>query len=348
MDKIEALKILKLNKNNISIDEIKSAYNIICDNITKPIKLKKATRAYEFLLEDIKTNNSTKQEKEQFQVYDPVYSHTNQSGLENKEKIPPLGQIFNVKNEEDIEFKVKNLYVLYGLKTGIKNISMDIPKKSVISLIGRSGCGKSTLLRCFNRMNELYPGTFIKGEILFKGKNIHHPSVKLSNLRAQIGMVFQKPNPFPMSIYDNVAYGLKIHGVKKRKINDSVVHKALQDAAIYEEVKDNLGHNALNLSGGQQQRICIARCLALHPKVILFDEPTSALDPIASRKIEEIILELKKTYTIIIITHSIQQALRISNYTAFLKKGELIEYNKTKRILSRPRHIETRRYIHDL
>ena len=353
MTKIEAIKLLQLDKDSITLKEIEKSYRKICNAKGRTIKLKKATEAYNFLTErqkniDNKIELQKKRLADKLKLYDPIYSNTEQFGPLSKGTNPPLGQLFKLKKTEEIEFKVKNLYVLYGLKTGIKNISMDIPKRSVISLIGRSGCGKSTLLRSFNRMNELYPGTFIKGKILLKGKDIHHPSVNISDLRAKIGMVFQKPNPFPMSIYNNIVYGLKIHGIKKRKINDAIVHRALTDAAIYDEVKDNLQDSALNLSGGQQQRICIARCLALRPRVILFDEPTSALDPIASRKIEDIIMMLKKTYTIIIVTHSIQQALRISDYTAFLRKGELIEYNKTNRILSRPKHIETRRYIQDI
>lgn len=254
------------------------------------------------------------------------------------------GQYFTVA-EENIELSIKNLDVHYKSKIALSNMSFDIPRQKVIAIVGQSGCGKTTLLKCFNRMNDYVPHCLVKGAIFLNGMNILLPKINTAELRSKIGMVFQKPNPFSMSIYDNVAYGPRIHGIKKRKLLDSIVKRALKHSGLYEEVKDNLNQNALSLSGGQQQRVCIARALALEPEIILFDEPTSALDPIATDVIENLIIRLKKYYTIIIITHSLKQALRISDYTMYLQKGKLIEYNDTKKIFINPKSKKTRKYL---
>lgn len=241
--------------------------------------------------------------------------------------------------------KVENLSLYYGDKKALNQIDMVIEKQKVTAFIGPSGCGKSTFLRCFNRMNDLIDHVSLEGEILIHDKNIYAPNVDVVALRTKIGMVFQNPNPFPMSIYENVVYGLRIQGVKDKKVLDAVVKESLEKAALYDEVKDRLHGSALSLSGGQQQRLCIARAIALKPEVILMDEPTSALDPIATAKIEQLILELKKEYTIIIVTHSMQQAARISDKTAFFLMGDLIEYNDTKVLFHTPKHKETENYI---
>jgi len=233
----------------------------------------------------------------------------------------------------------------YHSKTVLKNISITIQKNAITAFMGPSGCGKSTLLRVFNRMNDYLEGYWFKGEVLFKNKSIYDKDVKLSNLRKQISMVFQKPNPFPKSIYENVAIGLKIHGVKDKKIIDETVERCLRMAALWDEVKDDLKKNAYNLSGGQQQRLCIARALAVSPEVILLDEPASALDPISTAKLEEVLLQLKSNVTIILVTHNMQQAARISDYTAFLYMGELIEYNLTREIFTNPAEQITQQYI---
>ncbi|MBX0310904.1 MAG: phosphate ABC transporter ATP-binding protein PstB, partial [Sulfurihydrogenibium sp.] len=220
---------------------------------------------------------------------------------------------------ENVKLQVKNLNFYYaGNKHALKNINMPVYEKKVTALIGPSGCGKTTLLRCFNRMHDLYPGNRYEGEIIFEGKNILAKDIDLMVLRSKIGMVFQKPTPFPMSIFDNVAYGLRLQGIKNKTELQDRVEKALKDAAIWDEVKDRLNASAFSLSGGQQQRLCIARAIAVKPEVILFDEPTSALDPISTSKIEELIVELKKNHTIIIVTHNMQQAARVSDYTAFM------------------------------
>lgn len=242
-------------------------------------------------------------------------------------------------------FEITNLNLYYGENHALKNLNLSIPKKEVIAFIGPSGCGKSTFLRCFNRMNDLIDNCSIDGKITFNDKDIYDKSTDVVSLRTQVGMVFQNPNPFPMSIYDNVAYGLRVQGIKDKKMIEERVKSSLEKAALYEEVKDRMHMSALSLSGGQQQRLCIARAIALKPQVILMDEPTSALDPIATVKIEQLIQELKKEYTIIIVTHSMQQAARISDKTAYFLLGELIEYGDTKTIFHTPSDIRTENYI---
>ena len=248
------------------------------------------------------------------------------------------------KNENIINIKIENLDLWYGETQSLKDVSLDIPKNKVTALIGPSGCGKSTFLRCLNRMNDLVRTCRIKGDVLIDEQNIYGKDVDVVDLRKRVGMVFQKPNPFPMSIYDNVAYGPRIHGLSKSEV-DERVHKALEDAALMEEVRDRLNDKATSLSGGQQQRLCIARTLAVRPDIILFDEPCSALDPISTSKIEDLILELKKDYTIIIVTHNMQQAARISDHTAFFLLGELIEFGRTKNIFEDPQVKSTEDYI---
>ena len=238
---------------------------------------------------------------------------------------------------------VKGLNLWYGQTQALKNISIDIPEKSITALIGPSGCGKSTFLKTLNRMNDLIPGVKITGEVRFHGEDIF--GAEVNGLRRQVGMVFQKPNPFPMSIYDNVAYGPRTHGVRNKARLDDIVEKALTDAAIWDEVKDRLKKNALGLSGGQQQRLCIARALAVEPEVLLMDEPTSALDPISTSRIEDLAMELKKAYTIVIVTHNMQQALRISDQTAFFLLGDLVEYGSTEALFSQPVDKRTENYI---
>lgn len=240
---------------------------------------------------------------------------------------------------------VKDLDLYYGEKQALKKITMDIKENSVTALIGPSGCGKSTFLRTLNRMNDLIPGVRIEGEILIHNQNIYDPSVDVEMLRKRVGMVFQSPNPFPKSIYDNVAYGPRIHGIRNKKVLDEIVEKSLKGAALWDEVKDRLKDRATGLSGGQQQRLCIARALAVEPDILLMDEPTSALDPISTLKIEELVQELKKKYTIVIVTHNMQQAARISDQTAFFLNGDLIEYNKTDKLFSNPDQKQTEDYI---
>lgn len=240
---------------------------------------------------------------------------------------------------------VKNLDLYYGDHKALNGISMDIERNSITAFIGPSGCGKSTFLRTLNRMNDLIPNVKIEGEVIYNDKNIYDKNVDIYNLRKEVGMVFQKPNPFPMSIYDNVAYGPRTHGIHNKEKLDQIVVESLKKAAIYDEVKDNLKKSALSLSGGQQQRLCIARALAVKPKVLLMDEPTSALDPISTGKIEELALQLKKDYTIVIVTHNMQQALRISDKTAFFLLGDLIEYDDTQKIFSMPKNKKTEDYI---
>lgn len=246
-------------------------------------------------------------------------------------------------NTEEIIFEAKNLNLYYGDKKALKNINIEIYKNKVTAFIGPSGCGKSTFLRCFNRMNDLIENTKIEGEIRYKGNNIL--DINPIYLRTKVGMVFQSPNPFPMSIYNNVVYGLKCQGVKNKKELKEICIESLEKAALYNEVKDRLKDSALSLSGGQKQRLCIARCIALSPDVILMDEPTSALDPIATSKVEELIRELKKEFTIIIVTHNMQQATRISDYTAFFMLGELVEYSKTEEFFSHPKDSRSDDYI---
>lgn len=239
----------------------------------------------------------------------------------------------------------KNLNLYYGNTQALKNINIDIEKNSVTALIGPSGCGKSTFLRTINRMNDLIDSVKIDGEVIYESKNIYDPDYDVIELRKKIGMVFQKANPFPMSIYDNVAYGPRIHGIKNKKQLDEIVEKSLKGAVLWDEVKDRLKKSALGLSGGQQQRLCIARTLAVEPEVILMDEPTSALDPISTLKIEELMDVLKKKYTVIIVTHNMQQAGRISDYTAFFLNGEIIEDGKTEEIFYKPKDKRTEDYI---
>ncbi|MDY4966504.1 MAG: phosphate ABC transporter ATP-binding protein PstB [Dysosmobacter sp.] len=242
-----------------------------------------------------------------------------------------------------LEAKTLNLW--YGEHHALHDVSLSVPEKSITALIGPSGCGKSTFLKTLNRMNDLIPGVKITGEVNYKGQNILAPSVDVNALRREIGMVFQKPNPFPMSIYDNVAYGPRTHGVRARAKLDDIVERSLRGAAIWDEVKDRLKKNALGLSGGQQQRLCIARALAVEPEVLLMDEPTSALDPISTSRVEELALELKENYTIVIVTHNMQQAVRISDRTAFFLLGELVECGDTERIFSQPADKRTEDYI---
>jgi phosphate transport system ATP-binding protein len=240
---------------------------------------------------------------------------------------------------------VHDLCLWYGSHQALTDINIEIPEKSITALIGPSGCGKSTFLKTINRMNDLIPDVKITGEIKYKERNIFAPNVDVNDLRREVGMVFQKPNPFPMSIYDNIAYGPRTHGVKNKAKLDDIVERSLHGAAIWDEVKDRLKKNALGLSGGQQQRLCIARALAVEPEVLLMDEPTSALDPISTLKIEELAEELKKKYTIIIVTHNMQQAVRISDRTAFFLLGELVEYGDTEKMFSDPVDKRTEDYI---
>ena len=232
-----------------------------------------------------------------------------------------------------------------GETCALQNMDIDVAPGEAVAILGPSGCGKSTLLKTLNRMNDLVKGVRITGNVFYLGQDIHAPEVEVSELRRQIGMVFQKPNPFPMSIYDNVAYGPKTHGIRKKAELDEIVERSLRDAAIWDEVKDRLRKNALGLSGGQQQRLCIARALAVEPNVLLMDEPTSALDPISTSKIEELAMELKEKYTIVIVTHNMQQAVRISDQTAFFLLGELIEYSNTEQLFSQPKEKKTEDYI---
>ena len=240
---------------------------------------------------------------------------------------------------------VNNLQLWYGSSQALKNINIEIPEKSITALIGPSGCGKSTFIKTINRMNDLIPGVKTEGEIKYKGENIFGRDIDVNELRREIGMVFQKPNPFPMSVYDNIAYGPRTHGIKNKARLDEIVEKSLRGAAIWDEVKDRLKKSALGLSGGQQQRLCIARALAVEPEVLLMDEPTSALDPISTSKIEELASELKKCYTIIMVTHNMQQAVRISDRAAFFLLGELVEYGDTEKLFANPRDKRTEDYI---
>ena len=239
----------------------------------------------------------------------------------------------------------KDLCLWYGATQALKNINIEIPERSITALIGPSGCGKSTFLKTLNRMNDLIPSVRIEGTVTYGGQDIFAPSVDVNDLRKEIGMVFQKPNPFPMSIYDNIAYGPRTHGIKNKIQLDDIVEEALQGAAIWDEVKDRLKKSALGLSGGQQQRLCIARAMAVKPKVLLMDEPTSALDPISTSKIEDLTQQLKKDYTIIMVTHNMQQAVRISDNTAFFLLGELIEFGDTEQMFSQPQDKRTEDYI---
>lgn len=247
--------------------------------------------------------------------------------------------------EQDVIIQLQNANSFYGAKHILKNVTLDFHPQTVTALMGPSGCGKSTLIRCLNRMNDLVPRFRLEGKILYKGIDLYAKDVDITDLRREIGMVFQKPNPFPKSIYENVAYGVRIQGVTSRDFIDGIVEESLKKAALWEEVKDRLHEPALSLSGGQQQRVCIARALAVKPHVILFDEPCSALDPIATAKIEELITELKKNYTIIVVTHNTAQAARVSDFTAFLYLGDLIEFGPTAKIFTVPQDKRTEEYL---
>ncbi len=240
---------------------------------------------------------------------------------------------------------VKDMCLWYGEHQALKNVNIEIPEKSITAFIGPSGCGKSTFLKTLNRMNDLIPGVKITGDVRYENADIFSQEVDVNQLRKEIGMVFQKPNPFPMSIYDNVAYGPRTHGITNKMQLDEIVENALRDAAIWDEVKDRLKKNALGMSGGQQQRLCIARALAVQPKILLMDEPTSALDPISTSRIEDLVMELKDKYTIVMVTHNMQQAVRVSDYTAFFLLGELVEFGKTDDIFSQPQDKRTEDYI---
>lgn len=246
---------------------------------------------------------------------------------------------------DEIAIDIRNVCLWYGTKQALFDVTMPVKKNSITALIGPSGCGKSTLLRSINRMNDLVDGCRIEGEMLFHGDNLYASDVDINALRTRIGMIFQKPNPFPMTIRDNITYGPKIHGIKDKKELNEIVERCLQQAALYDEVADRLDTSALGLSGGQQQRLCIARALSVNPEVILMDEPTSALDPIATSKIEDLALELKKDYTVAIVTHNMQQASRIGDYTGFMYLGKMIEFNDTEAMFNKPKKAMTERYL---
>lgn len=268
--------------------------------------------------------------------------------LKEEKTIVKLNQMATKSSDDrakKIVYDTRNLNLWYGDHHGLKDIKLSIYENEVTAIIGPSGCGKSTYLKTLNRMVELVPSVRTSGEIVYRERNILDKSYTVEELRTRVGMVFQKPNPFPKSIYDNIAYGPRIHGIKNKKILDEIVEKSLRGAAIWDEVKDRLNQNAYGLSGGQQQRICIARCLAIEPDVILMDEPTSALDPISTLKVEELVQELKKDYSIIIVTHNMQQAARISDRTAFFLSGEVVEYDKTDIIFQTPADQRTEDYI---
>ncbi|MGL5268415.1 MAG: phosphate ABC transporter ATP-binding protein PstB [Spiroplasma sp.] len=293
-------------------------------------------------LDKIKTKQKKKQIKKN-KVHHFISNLKNKE-LKNKKQVDPVHKEKSLDNKV---FKIKNLNFYYdnGNKQALYDLNLEIKRNKVTALIGPSGCGKSTLLRTLNRMNDLIDGIKITGEILFNEQNIYESKKNVITLRTKVGMVFQKANPFPMSIYDNIAYGPRNQGIRNKKMLNQIVEDSLKQAALWEEVSSHLYNSALSLSGGQQQRLCIARALALKPEVLLMDEPTSALDPIASAKIEELINQLKKEYTIIIVTHSMQQAARVSHQTAFFLNGKLIEFNDTKKLFSRPDKKQTEEYI---
>ena len=260
-----------------------------------------------------------------------------------KEKEQPKGALKFEVPDPVVEVTGGNLY--YGSKQALKDINMDIPRNKATAFIGPSGCGKSTLLRCFNRLNDLVDSARVEGEFIIHGMDIHDPTVDITDLRKKVGMVFQKSNPFPKSIYENVAYGARIAGENRKSVLDEIVEKSLRGAALWDEVHERLNESALSLSGGQMQRLCIARAIAVEPEILLMDEPCSALDPIATGKIEDLINELKESYTIVIVTHNMQQASRVSDYTAFLYLGELIEYDSTENIFLNPKLKQTEDYV---
>lgn len=268
-------------------------------------------------------------------------TRTHGINLENLDRSRPTQRL----SDEEISIETKNLNLFYSEKQALNGINITLPKQRVSAFIGPSGCGKSTLLRCFNRMNDLVDNCRIEGEIIITGKNIHDKDVQVPELRRRVGMVFQKPNPFPKSIYENVAFGLRIQGMKNKRQIDEAVEKSLKSAALWDEVKNRLNDPAMGLSGGQQQRLVIARAIAIEPEILLLDEPASALDPISTLKIEELIIELKERYTIIIVTHNMQQAARVSDYTAFLYMGNLVEFNDTDTIFTNPKQKQTEDYI---
>ncbi|MEM3399889.1 MAG: phosphate ABC transporter ATP-binding protein PstB [Candidatus Micrarchaeia archaeon] len=245
----------------------------------------------------------------------------------------------------DIAIKTENLSMWYGEKQALKNINMEIEKNRITALIGPSGCGKTSFLKCINRMSDLIPNCRVEGKVFVDGENVYGGGVDVVKLRRKVGMVFQIPNPFPKSIYDNVAYGPRIHGIKDKKVLDGIVERSLREAALWDEVKGDLKKSALDLSGGQKQRLCIARALAVEPNILLMDEPCSALDPIATSKIEELIVELSRRYTVVIVTHNIQQAARISNFMGFFYMGELVEYGETTQMLKKPKQELTENYL---
>ncbi len=248
-------------------------------------------------------------------------------------------------HEPKVKLRAQDLEFYYGTNRALKNVTIDCHANKVTALIGPSGCGKSTFIRTFNRMNDLIPGARLEGRILLDGKNINDADVDVVELRRRVGMVFQKPNPFPKTIFDNIAYGLRINGMRDRRRLEEIAERSLRGAALWDEVKDRLDDNAFALSGGQQQRLCIARSLAVEPEVILFDEPCSAIDPIATAKIEDLIMKMKKAYTIVIVTHNMQQAARVSDFTAFMMLGDLIEFDKTEKIFTNPANKLTEDYI---
>jgi len=253
--------------------------------------------------------------------------------------------MIGMKNAHPVAFEIKDLNSWYGDRQVLQKLSLSIPEHHITAIIGPSGCGKSTFIRCLNRINDLIPDFRMSGQVFFNGQDIYDPAVDPVEIRFRVGMVFQKPNPFPKSVYDNVAYGPRLWGVRKRALLDAIVEESLHKAALWDEVKDHLHQSALALSGGQQQRLCIARALAVEPEVLLLDEPCSALDPIATAKIEELMMDLKKGYTIVIVTHNMQQAARVSDYTAFLYLGRLIEYDETGKLFVTPKEKQTEDYI---
>jgi phosphate transport system ATP-binding protein len=272
-------------------------------------------------------------------------SSSNRLSINTIAPVEKTKTIETIHTSKNIVYKTKDLNLWYGDGHALKNIDLEITENEVTAIIGPSGCGKSTYIKTLNRMVELVPSVRVSGEILYRERNILDKAYKVEDLRTRVGMVFQKPNPFPKSIYENIAYGPKIHGIRSKKVLDEIVEQSLRGAAIWNEVKDRLNENAYGLSGGQQQRLCIARCLAIEPDVILMDEPTSALDPISTLKVEELVQELKKNFSIIIVTHNMQQAARISDKTAFFLNGEVIEFSETSKIFSTPLDKRTEDYI---